>query len=55
MKKRTRMLINVTILGGRNMTKKEAEKVLKCKDLTKEIHRMWNVTPKVIPVITRAT
>jgi len=35
--------------------KREAEKILKCKDLTVEIKRMWNVKVKVIPVIIGAT
>ena len=48
------MLINVTISGDRNVIKKEAEKILKYKDLTIEIQRMWNVKTKVIPVIIGA-
>jgi len=35
--KRTRMLIDVAISGDRNVIKKEAEMLLKCKDLTIEI------------------
>jgi hypothetical protein len=35
--------------------KKEYEKILKCKDLTIEIHRMWNKKTEVIPVIIQAT
>jgi hypothetical protein len=50
------MLIDVAISGDRNVIKKEAEKILKYKDLTIEIQRMWNVkTKKVIPVIIGAT
>ena len=41
--KRTCMLIDVAIPGDRNVFKKEAEKILKYKDLTIEIQRMWNV------------
>ena len=49
------MSIDVAIPGDRNVIKKEAEKILKCKDLIIEIQRMWNVKAKVIPVIIGAT
>jgi len=42
------MLIDGAISGDRNVIKKEAEKILKYKDLTIEIQRMWNVKTKVI-------
>jgi hypothetical protein len=53
--KGTCMLIDVAVSGDRNVIKKEAEKILKCKDLTIEIQRMWNVKARVIPVIIEAT
>jgi len=53
--KGTCMLIDVAISGDRNVIKKEAEKIPKHKHLTIEIQRMWNVKPKVIPVIIGAT
>ena len=49
------MLIDAAISGDRNVIKKLAEKILKYKDLTIEIQRMWNVETKVIPVIIGAT
>ena len=49
------MLIDVAISGDRNVIKKEAEKILKYKDLTIEIQHMWNVKAKVISVIIGAT
>ena len=49
------MFIYVAISGDRNVIKEEAEKILKYKDLTTEIQRMWNVKTKVIPVIIWAT
>jgi len=53
--KGTYMLIDVAISGDRGVIKIEAEKILKYKDLTIEIQRMWNVKTKVIPVIIGAT
>jgi hypothetical protein len=53
--KRTCMLIYVAISWDRNVVKKEAEKILKNKDLTIEIQRMWNVKTKAIPVIIGTT
>jgi hypothetical protein len=45
------MLIDAAITGERNVIEKEAEKIVKYKDLIIEIQRMWNVKAKVIPVI----
>jgi len=53
--KGTCLLIDVAISRDRNVIKKEAEKILKCRDLTIEIQRMWNVKTNVIPVIIGAT
>jgi hypothetical protein len=49
------MLIDVAISGDRNVIKKEAEKILKYKDLTIEIQCMWNVKTTVILVTIGAT
>jgi len=49
------MLIDVAISGDINVIKKEAEKILKYKDLAIEIQRMWNVKTKAILVIIGAT
>jgi hypothetical protein len=48
-KQGTCMLIEDAIPGDRNLIKKEAEKILKYKDLIIEIQRMWNVQARVIP------
>jgi hypothetical protein len=53
--KRTCMLIDVAIPRDRNVTKKEGERILKYKDLTLEIQRMWNVKTRVTLIIIGAT
>jgi hypothetical protein len=53
--KGTCILIDVAIPVDRNVIKKEAEKILKYKDLTTEIQCMWNVKARVIAVIIGAT
>jgi hypothetical protein len=45
--KGTCMLIDVAIPGDRNVIQKEAENILKYKELTIEIQRMWNVKSRV--------
>ena len=49
------MLIDVAMSGDRNVIKKGAVKILKYKNLTIEIQRIWNVKTNVIPVIVGAT
>lgn len=54
-KNQTCLLIDVSIPADRNITKKEAEKKLKYKDLEIEISRMWKTSTKVIPFVIGAT
>jgi len=49
-KEGTCMLIDAAIPGNRCVFKKEAEKILKYKDLIMEVQRMWNVKAQVILV-----
>ena len=49
------MLIDVAISGDKNVIKKEAEKILKYKELTIETQRMWKVKTRLLPVIIGAT
>jgi len=39
-------LIDVAVSGDRNVIKKEFEKILKYKDLTRELQSMWDVKTK---------
>jgi len=45
------VLTDNAISGDRNVIKKEAEKIIKYKDLIIVIQHMWKVKAKVIPVI----
>jgi hypothetical protein len=45
----------MSILGRRNVIKKEAEKILIYEDPTVEIQHTWNVKTKVIFLIIGAT
>jgi hypothetical protein len=47
--------VNAANPGDSNVIKKEAEKILRYKNLIIEIQRMWNVTAKLILVIIGAT
>jgi hypothetical protein len=49
------MLLETGITADRSIFKKEAEKILKYKDLKIEIQRKWNVKTKVTPVMIGAT
>ena len=54
-KQGTCMLINVVNPEDRNVIKKDAEKILKYKELITEIQGMWNVKAELITVIIGAT
>ena len=54
-KQGTCMLIDVAIPGDRNVVKRDAERILKYKDLTTEIQCMWNVKAYMIPVLIGVT
>jgi uncharacterized protein YlxP (DUF503 family) len=44
------ILIDVAISGDRNVIKKEADTIVKYKDLKTEIQRTWNVKANAMPV-----
>jgi hypothetical protein len=49
------VLTDITFSGDRNVIKKEAEKILKYKDLLIEFQHMYNVRTNVIPIKIGAT
>lgn len=52
---KTCLLIDVAIPSDYNLVQKEAEKILKYKDLLIEVQRMWDVKAVIIPVVIGAT
>jgi len=54
-KEKIRTLIDVAIPADRNVVKREVEKKLKYKSSCIEIHRMWNLKCRILPVIIGAT
>jgi hypothetical protein len=54
-KEKTFTLLDVAIPADINVVQKEAEKKLKYKSLSIEIHRMWNLKCTIVPVIIGAT
>jgi len=49
------LFVDVAVPGERNVIKKQAEYIVKYKDLIIEIQRMWKVKAKVTPVIIGVT
>jgi hypothetical protein len=49
-KDKTYLLIDVAILSDKNVIQKESEKKLKCKYLSIEIQRMWNMSYQLGPL-----
>ena len=50
-KKKTCLLIDMTVPSDRNLSLKEYEKISKYKDLEIEIHKMWHLKAMVVPVV----
>lgn len=48
------LIIDVAVPADHNVDRKEAEKILKYRDLSIEIKRMWHMEVKIIPVIIGA-
>ena len=48
------LLIDVSVPDDANISKKEAEKIFKYKDLEIKISRMWKTKTRVVPVIVGA-
>ena len=53
-KERTCLLIDVAVPDDKIILMKQAEKMIKYKDLEIEITRMWNVKARTVPVIVGA-
>ena len=44
------MTVDVAVPADRNVIKKDTESIIKYRDRTVEVQRMWNVTAQLIPV-----
>ena len=53
-KKKTRLLIDMTVPADRNLSLKEYEKISGYKDLEIEIQKMWHLKAIVMPVVVGA-
>jgi len=53
--KGTCVLMDTAMSENTKVIKKEAEKILIYKDITKETECMWNVKTKVIPLMIKAS
>ena len=54
-KKKTCLLIDMTVPSERNLSIKQYEKISKYKDLEIEIQKMWHLKAIVIPVVVGAS
>jgi hypothetical protein len=51
----TCLLMGIVVTGHGGVIKKEAKRIIKYKDITTEIPRVWNVKTSMLPVIIVAT
>ncbi|XP_072174283.1 uncharacterized protein [Diadema setosum] len=47
-------IIDVAVLGNSRVAEKEKEKIEKYQDLARQLHRLWNMKTKMIPIVVGA-